>query len=58
MYSMAAVDFAYYHREFLVKFLASVEGLSDTQQTSLMQNYKTVEVCSEASVLVRRVDSF
>ena len=47
VYGMAAVDFSFYHRQFLVKFLGSVEGLNGDQQATLMQNYKTVEVRTE-----------
>ena len=54
VYSMAAVDFSFYHRQFLVKFLDSIEGLTSEQRTSLVHSYKTVEastntVCSELS---------
>ena len=44
VYGMAAVDFSFFHRQFLVKFLGSVDGLTSEQQNTLMQNYKTVEV--------------
>ncbi len=44
VYGMAAVDFSFYHRQFLVKFLDTFEGLTSEQRTTLMQNYKTVEV--------------
>jgi len=45
IYSMAAVDFAAYHQQFLPKFLASIqEELSGSQQAELVKNYKMVEV--------------
>jgi hypothetical protein len=44
VYGMAAVDFSFYHRQFLVKFLDGFEGLTGEQRTTLMQSYKTVEV--------------
>jgi len=44
IYSMAAVDFAAYHQQFLPKFLASIqEELSGSQQAELVKNYKMVE---------------
>ena len=44
VYSMAAVDIVTYHREFLPKFLGSVENLSTDQQGELVKNYKMDEV--------------
>ena len=44
IYSMAAVDFATYHQQFLPKFLTGLEGLSSEQQQQLLSNYKMVEV--------------
>ncbi len=47
IYSMAAVDFSFYHHEFLVKFVANVEDLTAEQQKELLNNCKPVEVSGE-----------
>ena len=44
IYNMAAVDFPAFHTELLPAFLGSVEGLSEQQQFSLVEQYGIVEV--------------
>ena len=44
VYSMAAVHFPSYHQQFVLQYLSSVEGLSDTHRSILAQQYKMVEV--------------
>jgi hypothetical protein len=43
VYSMAAVHFPSYHQQFILQYLSSVEGLSDTHRSLLAQQYKMVE---------------
>ena len=45
VFNMAAINFNCFHTELLPAFLASVEGLSEQQQVSLVEQYKIVEVC-------------
>ena len=51
IYSMAAVNFTFYHHEFLLKFVSNVEGLSAEQQKELLHNCKPVEVSEVAGGL-------
>ena len=50
IYSMAAVDFSVYHREFLVKYVAGVEELFAEQKKGLLKNCKAVEVSTRSRV--------
>ena len=44
VHSMAAVHFPSYHQQFILHYLSTVEGLSDTHRSLLAQQYKMVEV--------------
>lgn len=45
IYSMAAVHFPSYHQQFVLHYLSTVEGLSDSHRSLLAHQYKMVEVC-------------
>ena len=57
IYSMASVDFASFHTEFLPAFLGDIDGLNEEQKVLLVEQYKIVQVgpCTCLAVIISGV---